>query len=140
MKIEQLTKQLEAEYEKEVGVPMSVFNMCMRPFRQFLIVKIRSLMTELTQLKSAHDKLEERIEVNETGWVIENGAGGGDLLQYRTMDDNGCISWTPDIDVALQFRRREDAERFAKEDEDAWGIVEHYWPVPELTPEEMEKS
>ena len=67
--------------------------------------------------------------VSENGWVLENGAGGDRLLQYRTMDDNGCISWTPDIETALQFRRRADAERFCKEDDDAWGITEHSWPI-----------
>lgn len=61
----------------------------------------------------------------QTGWLIENGKSGSQLL-YRTMEQ-GNFTWTPDHNIALRFARREDAERVAEEDEDAWRIVERAW-------------
>jgi hypothetical protein len=54
------------------------------------------------------------------GWVISNSAG--DL--HRTWEDGPC--WTNDIRQALCFARREDAEMFARDDEDAWRIRMFY--------------
>lgn len=59
------------------------------------------------------------------GWLVENGKSG-DELRYRTMRQ-GMIVWTADHNEALRFARREDAERFAAEDEDAWRTAEHAW-------------
>ncbi len=56
-------------------------------------------------------------------WLIENGKQG-DELRYRSMEQ-GTPTWTTSPHEALNFSRREDAERFASEDEDAWRIVEH---------------
>lgn len=56
-------------------------------------------------------------------WLIENGKQGGEL-RYRAMEQ-GIPTWTTSPHEALNFSRREDAERFAAEDEDAWRIVEH---------------
>jgi len=61
----------------------------------------------------------------EYGWVVENGKQGEEL-RYRTMEQ-GMIIWTADHNEALRFCRREDAERFAAEDEEAWRIAEHGW-------------
>lgn len=52
-------------------------------------------------------------------WVIKNAAG--DL--YRSMT-HAVPVWTTNVDDALQFARRRDADLFAEEDEDAWAIVE----------------
>lgn len=60
-------------------------------------------------------------------WLIENGKGG-EHLRYRTMRQ-GRAEWTENPLEALNFSRREDAERFAEEDEDAWRIVEHGFGV-----------
>lgn len=62
----------------------------------------------------------------EIGWLIENGKNAGDGLLYRTMKQ-GNITWTADVNAAIRFARRADAELFAEEDEDAWRIVEHGW-------------
>lgn len=58
----------------------------------------------------------------EMSWVVQNAA----MDRFRCMGDNGTgdfVDWTPDLPKALAFARREDAEAFAKEDEDAWHIV-----------------
>jgi hypothetical protein len=65
-------------------------------------------------------------------WLIENGKLGLDL-RYRTMRQ-GRAEWTEDPHEAINFSRREDAQRFAEEeddddDEDAWRIVEHGFGV-----------
>lgn len=52
-------------------------------------------------------------------FVIKNGFD----THYRTIDQCG-ITWTTDAAKALHFARREDAERFCAEDEDAWIIRE----------------
>lgn len=57
-------------------------------------------------------------------WLVENGRQQGDGLAYRYMD-HGMPLWTEDPHKAIRFARREDAEMFAAEDEDAWRIVEH---------------
>jgi hypothetical protein len=61
-----------------------------------------------------------------TGWLIENGKKQGEGLAYRFMDQ-GIPNWTPDHMQALRFARREDAEQFSAEDEEAMRIVEHAW-------------
>lgn len=52
------------------------------------------------------------------GWVV--GDGGG--TRYRTWGDLGP-DWTTNINAALWFARRDDAEAFARDDEDGWRIV-----------------
>lgn len=51
------------------------------------------------------------------GWVIADGQGA----RWRCWGDSGP-EWTPDRDRALQFARRDDAEAFARDDEDSWLI------------------
>jgi len=58
-------------------------------------------------------------------WLVEDGANGW----YRTMMQ-GMIGWTADPYKALHFCRRDDAERFAEEDPDAWKITEHQFQGP----------
>lgn len=60
-------------------------------------------------------------------WLVEN---GNNYPSYRTVVD-GCITWVKDPWEALWFCRRQDAERFAAEDEDAWCIVEHIFHLEE---------
>jgi hypothetical protein len=50
------------------------------------------------------------------GWVISDGQD----KQYRTFENSYC-EWST-LDKAIRFARREDAEAFAAEDEDAWHI------------------
>jgi hypothetical protein len=45
--------------------------------------------------------------------------------RFRTLKQ-GMSAWTNDIDEALQFARRKDAELYCAEDEDAW----HIYTVP----------
>lgn len=56
-----------------------------------------------------------------SGWVIDNGRVG-DELRFRCMDF-GCFAWTSDVDAALRFARRQDAEKISEHDEDAWCIT-----------------
>lgn len=52
------------------------------------------------------------------GWVVADADGA----RFRRWGDWGPV-WTGDVDAALQFARREDAEAFAADDEDAWKIL-----------------
>ena len=67
-------------------------------------------------------------------WLIERGDGGPPM--YRTMK-GGQFAWTLDPLEALHFCRREDAERVAAEDEDAWRISQHGFVGPEVMPQEF---
>lgn len=60
--------------------------------------------------------------VEEVGWLVENGS----RTAYRTME-NGIPVWTPDVNKALRFARRVDAELFCAADEDARHVAEHIW-------------
>lgn len=53
------------------------------------------------------------------GFVI----GNGDRTKWRHIADYGFAGWTDNLDDALQFVRRRDAEAFAAEDEDACCIL-----------------
>ena len=75
MTTEQLTKRLEAEYEKEVGEPMSVFNMCLRPFRSFLIQKIKgleSLTAKQAEEIESINKLVDKLAENNAPLIMQN--------------------------------------------------------------------
>lgn len=63
-------------------------------------------------------------------WLVENGKQAGQGLAYRTMEQ-GWPEWTEDPQKAIRFSRRDDAEMFAQEDEDAWRIVEHGFESPD---------
>jgi hypothetical protein len=54
-------------------------------------------------------------------FVVGDGGSRGEHM-FRTLDQ-GVPKWTIDLDEALQFSRRKDAELFAAEDEDAWVIL-----------------
>lgn len=56
-------------------------------------------------------------------FVVADGGGTGES-RFRTMKQ-GFSAWTLDLDEAIHFSRRVDAERFAEEDEDAWQILEY---------------
>lgn len=56
-----------------------------------------------------------------TGWVIANSNNN----RWRCVWEwESNVEWTDDITQALKFATREDAERYAKEDEDAWLIYQ----------------
>lgn len=67
----------------------------------------------------------------------------GDGHRFRTLHA-GITAWTTDVNEALWFARRSDADQFAAEDIDAWLI----WPVREAearraddkAPKEMQRS
>lgn len=61
----------------------------------------------------------------ERGWLVENG-GQGEALRYRMIAD-GMPGWTPNHMEALRFARRQDAEAWCAEDEDAWRVAKHMW-------------
>lgn len=60
----------------------------------------------------------------EYGWLVEREING--IPHWRTID-RGFITWTTDSVKAIRFCRREDAEMFAFEDEDAERITDHIW-------------
>lgn len=66
------------------------------------------------------------IDKDETAWLVED---GGTPARYRTMDESG-IHWTDDVNKAIRFARRDDAEMFSAGDEDAWRITQHMWCKP----------
>lgn len=59
-----------------------------------------------------------------TAWLIER--AGGIATMYRTADRYG-FGWTTDVNCAIRFARRADAEMCAASDELAHKIVEHTW-------------
>ena len=65
-----------------------------------------------------------------TGWVIAN---GNDDRWRCVWEWESNAEWTDDITQALKFATRDDAERYSKEDEDAWLIYEVGIP-PTTTP------
>lgn len=56
-----------------------------------------------------------------SSWVVADGSG----TKYRSSE-HGIPTWVDDIDKAMQFARRADAEKYAEEDEDAWRILPHF--------------
>lgn len=61
-----------------------------------------------------------------TAWLIENGKTQGHGLEYLTFEPaNGMFIWTDDVHEALHLSRRRDAELLARENDDAWKLVEH---------------
>lgn len=67
-----------------------------------------------------------------TGWLIERRGLDG-RPQWRRMAHGNPV-WTTDSLLAIRFARREDAEMFAAEDEDAWMVTEHSWEGPSSPP------
>jgi hypothetical protein len=62
---------------------------------------------------------------DETGWLIENAE-----RLYLTTDATGFFAWTKDNLDAIRFCRRQDAEKVASGNDDAWHVVEHMWSDP----------
>lgn len=58
------------------------------------------------------------------GWIIENGRIGADR-RYITLE-HGLANWTDDVDDAVGFARKQDAEIFSG-DAVGWIPVEHVW-------------
>ena len=100
-----------------------------------------TIMVTLTLTQAQIDEIKQAILSQEPGklellsaapspWVVGNGA----CNQFRAMD-GGQIVWTTDVNEALQFARRKDAESFAEEDEDAWQIVQVNQAIKKEKPE-----
>ena len=91
------------------------------PPREFDIESHTGLYTEPAQEPA------ERPWARETAWLVERGDSGPP--RYRTMEQ-GSIVWTDDVNKALRFARRQDAEMFCADDADAWRVAEHMWTGP----------
>ncbi len=64
------------------------------------------------------------------GWIVADGQGE----RWRMWGDSGP-EWTADRSKALRFARRDDAEAFAANDEDAWSIQPYgVAPTPPSNP------
>ena len=66
---------------------------------------------------------------DETGWIIEN----EDPPVYHTISGDHDEHWTSDVNKALRFARKEDAEAYI--DHVGWTVppiraAEHMWPIP----------
>ena len=58
------------------------------------------------------------------GWIVEGWMMNSGVPRFRTIHQ-GMITWTTDLNEALWFARREDAESFAAADMEVWRVVEH---------------
>lgn len=76
---------------------------------------------------------------NEYGWLVEDSRNHPSGIRYRMWGDLGP-EWTNDANKALRFARRQDAEAFCRDDEDAWHVVEHMWPADAARQQEDAKS
>lgn len=66
----------------------------------------------------------KKAEKESWGWVVADAQD----LRFRKWGDLGP-EWTEDAGEALHFTRRQDAESFCAEDEDAWRIRPHFFDV-----------
>lgn len=95
---------------------------------------VQGLRDYIRQLEMGMDALRAKLEAAERrpdaeyGWLVEDSRNHPSGIRYRTWGDFGP-EWTNDPSKALRFARRQDAEMFARDDEDAWHIVEHMWPA-----------
>jgi hypothetical protein len=87
----------------------------------------KSISELFTKAADHIDALERQI-ADKVAWLVEDAHTDG-VIRYRTMDQTG-IHWTADVNQAIRFSRREDAEMFAAGDEDAFHICEHMWCAP----------
>lgn len=75
-------------------------------------------------------------EAGPDGWVITSGDDTKARMHEYNDLSGSFVTWTKDLDKALWFARREDAEQFARDDDDAWHIrrvseVHRMWgPAP----------
>jgi hypothetical protein len=74
--------------------------------------------------------IQQLFEQDPDGWVILNGKDD----KVRGWQDGGT-PWSKNLETALWFARRTDAERFCEEDEDAWHVrrvsdVRRMWAAP----------
>lgn len=53
-----------------------------------------------------------------SGWVVTNGDGN----RFRCWEE-GSPSWTPKVDKAVRYARREDAEAVHYDDDGAWRVI-----------------
>jgi len=60
------------------------------------------------------------------GFIIAN----GNRDKFRCVGEFGNPDWTDERDKALRFARRQDAEEYCREDEDAWAILPVGNPEP----------
>jgi hypothetical protein len=80
---------------------------------------------EIERLKAELAQRSETRGSDETGWLIENAE-----RLYLTTDATGFFAWTKDNLDAIRFCRRQDAEKVASGNDDAWHVVEHMWSDP----------
>ena len=64
----------------------------------------------------------------ETAWLVEKNEKGQPTL-YLYVASAGWLTWTEDVDSALRFTRRVDADSIIAVVEDATDVSEHQWGV-----------
>lgn len=75
--------------------------------------------------RAAIDHALARSGAEAVAWVVSDGQDA----RWRMWGDSGP-EWTTDREKALRFARRDDAEAFARDDEDAWHIKPYYTAPP----------
>ncbi|MDX2165715.1 MAG: hypothetical protein SF182_01570 [Deltaproteobacteria bacterium] len=100
-------------WENPVGPSLFICQWCKASAR-----RAEDLVHE-THCRAARALLGAACSLLDAGYVI----GNSDRTRWRTLDGHGFARWTDDLDAALHFARRRDAEAFAAEDEDAWCIL-----------------
>lgn len=65
--------------------------------------------------------------MSQTAWLIEGGAVIGNPAKYLSVENEQYL-WTKDVDKAIRFCRRDDAEMISEiVIEEAYKITEHTW-------------
>lgn len=109
------------EVHKDGGAPEAA-RAFWEHFRNPLTTEVERLTVENQRLRIAAAGQQPM-----AGWVVADHRG----KRYRCLDDLGCPRWTDEEDIqkALWFSRREDADAFCAEDEDAWLILPVFAPT-----------
>jgi len=83
-------------------------------------------LEKLIEAYHAEQQRQEQEPVKRSiAWLVEK-REEGKPLKYRTMI-NGWIEWTENVQEAIRFARREDADMFSNEDIEHVHIAEHMW-------------
>lgn len=103
--------------------PLDLLRLARAEFRRYRDFASAGAMEMFSSAALARELLAEAIErMEDQGPFVVGDGGGHGEHRFRTMEQ-GIPKWTLDLDEALQFARRKDAELFAAEDEDAWVIL-----------------
>jgi hypothetical protein len=127
-----ITAELERVKKESVSesIRANVAESTLRAFTKLILdaLKLEKPENERDTVKlvlSRLTALEERGN-HRLAWLVENGKRQGHGLQYLTFSPSeGMFTWVENVEDALQFSRRKDAEIACEECLDDCSIVEH---------------